>query len=276
MKRNFALILGGLLALSSMAAVAGPAEDRKALLKHYKLVLPPDVKFENYIYGSLALNPDAKAQYDSMMEYPAFSMDVDAGRQIWDAPFKNGKTFASCFPKKGKNAAAIYPLFDKATEKVVTFENAINDCLKKNGEAELKYGSREMGTLTSYAKSLSDGAKVDVKVQGKGAIAAYEKGKEYYYGRRGQLNFACSTCHIDYVAKYTRSEQLSMLPGHASHFPVFRAGTELVTLQARFKQCAKNTRMPILEFNSEEYNNLEYFMTYMSNGLKMKTPVFRK
>lgn len=276
MKRKIALLLGGLLACASLAAVAGPAEDRKALLKHYKLMLPDNVKFADYIHGSLALSPDAKSQYDSMMEFPPFSMDVDAGRKIWDTPFKNGKNFASCFPKGGKNAAAVYPLFDNAAGKVVTFENAINACLKKNGEDELKYGSRDMGILTSYAKSLSDGAKVNVKVQGKGALAAYEKGKEYYYGRRGQLNFACSTCHVDNVGKFTRSEQLSMLPGQASHFPVFRAGTDLVTLQARFKQCNKNTRMPILEYNGEEANNLEYFMTYMSNGLKMQTPVFRK
>ena len=81
---------------------------------------------------------------------------------------------------------------------------------------------------------------------------------------------------MDNPGKRTRSEQLSMLPGQASHFPVFRDGTTLVTLQTRFRQCANNTRMPKLEFDSEEYNNLEYFMTYMSNGLKMKTPVFRK
>lgn len=275
MKRKIALLLGGLLALTSLTAVASPEQDRKALLKHYKVILP-GIKFDDYIYGTLAMTQDAMDQYKSMMEFPSFSMDVDEGHQIWDKTFKNGKNFASCFPKGGKNAAAKYPMFDNAEGKVVTFENALNACLKKNGEDEIKYGSREMGVLTAYAKSLSDNARVDVQVKGKGALAAYEKGKEYYYGRRGQLNFACSTCHVDYAGKYTRSELLSQLPGQASHFPVFRGGTELVTLQTRFKQCNKNTRMPILEFNSEDSNNLEYFMTYMSNGLKMKTPVFRK
>lgn len=275
MKQKIALLLGALLAVAGLNAVASPEQDRKALLKHYKEILP-NIKFNDYVYGTLAMSQDAMDQYNSIMEFPSFSMDVDEGRQIWDTPFKNGKKFASCFPKKGKNAAAIYPIFDKAAGKVVTFEGAINACLKKNGEDELKYGSRGMGILTAYAKSLSDNAKVNVQVKGKGALAAYESGKKYYYERRGQLNFACSTCHVDNAGKYTRSEQLSQLPGQASHFPVFRQGTELVTLQARFKQCNKNTRMPILEMNSEDSNNLEYFMTYMSNGLKMKTPVFRK
>jgi sulfur-oxidizing protein SoxA len=275
MKRKIALLLGGLLALSSLAAVASPEQDRKVLLKYYKGILP-GIKFNDYIYGTLAMTQDAMNQYNSMMEFPSFSMDVDEGHQIWGKTFKNGKNFASCFSHSGKNAAAKYPMFDNAANQVVTFENALNACLKKNGEDELKYGSREMGVLSAYAKSLSDNAKVDVQVKGKGAVAAYDKGKQYYYERHGQLNFACSTCHVDYAGKYTRSELLSQLPGQASHFPVFRGGTELVTLQARFKQCNKNTRMPVLEFNSEDSNNLEYFMTYMSNGLKMKTPVFRK
>lgn len=133
-----------------------------------------------------------------------------------------------------------------------------------------------MALLTAYAKSLSDNAKVNIKVKIAGALAAYEKGKQIYYERRGQLNFSCATCHVDYAGKFTRSEQLSMMIGQASHWPEFRAGTEPVTLQGRFIQCQKNTRAEPREFNSTDYNNLEYFMTYMSNGLKMQTPVYRK
>ncbi|MEN6629171.1 MAG: sulfur oxidation c-type cytochrome SoxA [Sulfuricella sp.] len=264
-----------LLLGASMGAHAGPAEDRKALIEYYKQQLP-DIKFENYNMGALAMNRDAMDQYDSIMTFPPFVLDVDVGRVIWEKPFKNAKHFSDCFPDGGKNIAGNYPYFDNASGKVVTFENAINACLKANGEAELKYDSREIGLVTAYAKSLSDGMKVNVKVSGPGALAAYEKGKQFYYGRRGQLNFSCSICHIDNVGKFTRSEQLSMMIGQAAHWPEFREGTELLTLQGRFRQCNKNTRSVPLEFNSEEYNNLEYFLTYMSNGQKMQTPVFRK
>src|SRR5512139_2584841 len=116
MKRKIAFILGGLLALTSLTAVASPEQDRKALLKHYKEILP-SIKFDDYIYGTLAMTQDAMNQYNSMMEFPSFSMDVDEGHKIWDAPFKNGKNFASCFPKGGKNAAAPYPVFDDAAGK---------------------------------------------------------------------------------------------------------------------------------------------------------------
>lgn len=275
MRRRLSAFLACLFLGSSLAASAGPAEDRQDLIKYYKQELP-GVKFENYVLGALALNKDALAQYESIMDFPPYLNDLDDGMKTWGKPFKNGKNFASCFANGGKNVAGNYPQFDNASGKVVTFENVLNACLRRNGEADLKYGGRELGLLSAYAKSLSDGMKVQVKVEGPAALAAYEKGKTLYYSRRGQLNFSCASCHVDNVGMFIRSEQLSPMIGQAAHWPEFRAGTDLVTLQGRFRQCQKNTRAAPLEFNSEEYNNLEYFMTYMSNGLPMQTPVFRK
>lgn len=275
MKRKLTYIIAGLLLGISIGAQASPEQDRSALIKHYKQILP-DIKFENYIYGALAMNPDAKSQYDDIMAFPSFSIDLDKGKKMWETPFKNGKTFSSCFKNGGKNVAGNYPYFDDKAKRVMTFENAVNACLKKNGENELKYGDKDMGLLTAYAKSLSDGMKVNVKVKGKAALAAYEKGKKYYYTRNGQLNFACASCHVANAGKFIRSDQLSMMIGQASHWPEFRGGTDIVTLQGRFKQCEKNVRAKPKEADSEDYNNLEYFLTYMSNGLPMQTPVFRK
>lgn len=279
MKRIITFIIVGLLFgcahNAPTADRSSPEADRNALINHYKQELP-NIKFEDYIYGALAMNPDAKSQYDSFMEFPSYSIDLDKGKKMWETPFKNGKQFSSCFPNGGKNVAGDYPYFDNAANRVVTFENAINACLKANGEVELKYAEEEMGLLTAYARSLSDGMKVNVKVEGTGALAAYEKGKKYYYTRNGQLNFACATCHVDNAGKFIRSDQLSMMIGQASHWPEFRGGTDIVTLQGRFKQCEKNVRAKPKNANSEDYNNLEYFLTYMSNGLPMQTPVFRK
>jgi hypothetical protein len=267
--------MAGLMLGLSIAAHAGPAEDRNALINAYKQTFP-DIKFGDYIYGALAMNPDAKNQYDEIMAFPPYSMDMDKGQKAWETPFKNGKKFSSCFPNGGKNVAGNYPYFDNAANRVMTFENAINACLKANGEEELKYGEAEMGLLTAYARSLSDGMKVNVKVEGAAALAAYEKGKAYYATRNGQLNFSCKSCHVQSAGKFIRSDQLSMMIGQASHWPEFRGGTDIVTLQGRFKQCEKNVRATPKKADSEEYNDLEYYLTYMSNGLPMQTPVFRK
>lgn len=275
MKQSILYTLALILAFACTATFAGPEEDRLALLDHYKKSFPT-VKTEDYIFGSLALNDDGKDQYDDMMAFPPYIGDVRQGGVIWAKHFANGQQFENCFKNKGVNAAASFPYFDDTTGKVVTFENAINNCLKANGEKEFAYGSRELGLATIYAKSLSDNARVKIRLQSPGAIAAYERGKKTYYERRGDLNFACATCHVDNAGKRLRTETLSMMIGHATHWPEFRAGTELVTLQGRFTQCQKNTKAKPFELNSQEYNELEFFMTYMSNGLKMLTPVFRK
>lgn len=279
MKRILTFIMAGLLLgcahKGPSADRADPVADRTALINEYKQVFP-DIKLEDYRYGALAMNPDAMSQYNSFMEFPSYAIDLDKGKKMWETPFKNGKQYSSCFPNGGKNVAGNYPYFDNAANRVVTFENAINACLKTNGEAELKYGDSDMGLLTAYARSLSDGMKVNVKIEGAGALAAYQKGKAYNATRNGQLNFSCKSCHVQSAGKFIRSDQLSMMIGQASHWPEFRGGTDIVTLQGRFKQCEKNVRAKPKEANSEEYNNLEYYLTYMSNDLPMQTPVFRK
>src|SRR5512135_148153 len=154
MKMTKNIFLAFLALATSLAAHAGPEQDHKALRAYYKKQLP-HVKFQNYVYGALAMNPDAMDQYNSIMMFPPFVNDVDEGRVMWEKPFKNGKTFASCFPNGGHHVAGGYPYFDDAAGKVVTFENALNACLKANGEPELKYGERPMVLLESFAKSLS-------------------------------------------------------------------------------------------------------------------------
>jgi sulfur-oxidizing protein SoxA len=49
-----------------------------------------------------------------------------------------------------------------------------------------------------------------------------------------------------------------------------------MTLHKRFQQCNRNIGAKPLNMGSKEYDELEYFLTYMSNGLPMQTPVFRK
>ncbi|PWB45636.1 MAG: sulfur oxidation c-type cytochrome SoxA [Nitrosomonadales bacterium] len=274
--KKIALALLGAGLMASAAAQAGPEDDRKQMIAFFKSKLPA-VKYENYVYGALALDKDSKSQYDSIMEFPPFEGVIEAGKEMWEKPFKNGKTFASCFPNGGKNVAGNYPRFDASLNKVVTFEMDINQCLTANGEAGFKYSDvNTMGILTSYARTLSDGMKMNVKVDGAAALAAYEAGKKFYFQRRGQLNFSCATCHVDNAGNRIRAEILSPTLGQSTHWPVFRAGERLTTLQVRYKGCNSQVRATPFEPGSEEFNNLEYFLSYQDNGLPLKASVFRK
>lgn len=274
-KSLLALITVGLL-LGAMSANATPEQDRQNLVKHYTTKYP-DIKQENYVYGALAFDADSMAQYSSIMDFPPFSAVIDQGQKMWETPFKNGKTYASCFPNGGKNVAGNYPYFDDKIGKVVTFEMAINDCRTANGEAALKMADvATMGTLTAYARTLSDGMPMSIKVNGAAAQAAYDIGKKHFYARRGQLGFSCASCHVDNAGNRLRSEVLSTAIGQATHWPVFRGAETLVTLQNRYIGCNKQVRAVPFAVGSEEYNNLEYFHSYISNGLPLKASVFRK
>ncbi|MCL5059386.1 MAG: sulfur oxidation c-type cytochrome SoxA [Candidatus Thermoplasmatota archaeon] len=264
------------IALGAVGAHATPETDRQELIKYYTNKYP-NINIEDYVYGALAFDADSKAQYDAIMEFPPFDSQVEAGRKMWETPFKNGKTYADCLPNGGKQIAGNYPTFDEAKGKVVTLHDAINNCRVANGEEALKVDDmKTMGTLTAYMRTLSDGMLMNIKVEGPKATAAYEDGKKTFFTRKGQLNFACASCHVQNGGNRLRSELLSPAIGHTVHWPVFRGGDNLVTLQQRYQGCFSQVRHVPPPQGGETMNNLEYFHSALSNGLPLKASVFRK
>ena len=101
------------IALGAVSAHASPEKDRQEMVKYYTDKYP-NVKIEDYVYGALAFDADSKAQYDAIMEFPPFDSQVEAGRKLWETPFKNGKTYASCLPNGGKQIAGNYSMKPRA------------------------------------------------------------------------------------------------------------------------------------------------------------------
>ena len=264
------------IALGAATVHATPEGDRQELAKFYTSKYP-NIKPEDYVYGALAFDADSKAQYEAIMEFPPFESEIEKGRKMWETPFKNGKTYASCLPNGGNQIAGNYPMFDEAQGKVVTLQDAINACRTANGEEAYKVNDmKTMGVLTAYMRTLSNGMIMNIKVESPKAVAAYEAGKKTFYSRSGQLNFACASCHVQNVGNRLRSELISPAIGHAVHWPVFRGGDSLVTLQQRYDGCFKQVRAVPPPQGGSVMNNLEYFHSSLSNGLPMKASVFRK
>jgi sulfur-oxidizing protein SoxA len=272
-----ALIAACVLSLSwATGTSASPEEDRAAFVRLFQERFP-GIALGEYVNGALMLSRDAKAQFDSIMEFPPFQGDIDRGKKLWETPFANGKSFAGCFPNGARNIAGSYPYYDETTDKVVTFEAAINQCLRRNGETEYAYASREtMGVLTAYVRALSDRMPMNIRVDTPAALAKYKEGKRLYFTRMGQYNFACASCHLTYAGKILRTEILSPAVGQAAHFPVFRAGEYLHTLHMRYQRCMEAMRAVPFPAGSEDLNNLEYFHSYLSNGLPLRASVYRK
>lgn len=283
MSRTFALRCAALISLAAIAfgavglnAQTDPEQDRLAFVELYRKKFPERL-LGDYVFGALMLSEDARQQYDSIMEWPPFAPVIDAGKVMWEKPFKNGKTYADCFPNGGKMVAGDYPQYDAKLGKIVNFEMAINQCLLANSETALKISDmKTMGVLMSYARTLSDGMKMNIKVDSSAALKKFEAGKRFFHTRRGQLNFACASCHVQNAGNILRTEILSPTVGQATHWPVFRGGDNLNTIQARYKRCLEQIRAVPLEQGGEDFNNLEYFHSYLSNGLPLKASVYRK
>lgn len=274
--RASAAVFALFLAAAALTAGAAPEDDRAAFIRLYQEKFP-GIALDRYVDGALMLSIDAKSQFDSIMEFPPFQADLDKGKSLWETPFANGRTYASCFPNGGLNVAGNYPRFDEAAGRVVTFEKALNDCRRDNGEKEFAYGDRAtMGALTAHARALSDGMRMNVRVKGAGARAKYDQGKRFYFTRIGQYNFACASCHYAHAGQILRTEIISPTVGQATHWPVFRAGDNLNTLHMRIRRCMEQVRAAPFPAGSEELDNLEYFLSYLSNGLPLRASVYRK
>ena len=266
----------GLLAISN-ATFATPETDLTAFQDYFKKKFDK-VEFQEFANGVYALDEISRDNWEAIEEFPPYEMDVDEGKEIFDKPFKNGKSLADCFPNKGIGIKQNYPYFDAKTEKVRTLEQDINACRTKNGEKPFKYKKGKIAKVSAYMAYTSRDNVIDIKIpDNPKALAAYEAGKKFFYTKRGQLNFACADCHVTSAGHAIRSDILSPALGQTTHFPVYRSKWgSLGTLHRRYGGCNKQVRAKPFKAQSDEYRNLEYFHTYMSNGLKINGPGSRK
>lgn len=260
--------------LGSTLIQAGPAEDLK-LYRSYFAKKFPNVKRDEFSNGIYALDKQKRREWEEIMEFPPYELALEEGGTLFATPFKNGKTYASCFKNGGKGIANNYPYWDKKAGKVKTIEMEINECRVKNGEKPLKYKKGPLVSISAYIHNMARWRKTNVVVpkDDPRALEAYNKGKQFYFTRRGQLNFSCAHCHFGNAGKKVRGNLLSTAIGQTTHFPSYRSKWRRVgTIQRRYTGCNKNIRAKPFKAQGPEYTNLQYFHTYMSNGLPLNAP----
>jgi sulfur-oxidizing protein SoxA len=263
---------------------ASPDSDLKAFRAHFTKKFP-DTPVNDFINGVYSIDSASREQWEAFEEFPSYEIFIDKGEELFNKKFANGKSFADCFPNYKKGVRQDYPKFDAATGKVVTLEGDINKCLTDNGEKPYKWKTGNITYVGAYLSYLSRGNKVNVKVpDDPKAIAAYNRGKKHFYAKRGQLNMSCADCHYHYSGSKIRADILSPALGHTTGFPVYRnkwagaskKGDGMGTLQRRYGGCNKQVRAKPFKAQSDEYKALEFFHTYMSNGLEVNGPSQRK
>lgn len=258
---------------ASAADKIDPAADAKAFQKYFTDKFP-QLKIEDFVNGPYSLNEDMRRQWQEKEEFPPYEFSLEAGKEMFTKPFKNGKTYADCFPNGGIGIRQNYPYFDEKEGKVITLELALNRCREANGEAPISYVKDDMAALTAYMAYTSRGKPFDINIpDDPRALQAFEDGKRYFYTRRGQLNFSCASCHVQNPGQRIRAEILAPALGILNAMPIYRSEWGgMGTISRRFVTCNIQTRSVPLEPQSDEYRNLEYYLSYVSNGLPISGP----
>jgi len=272
------LALAAALTLSAVppagaADTPDPAADAKAF-RNYFVKKFPNIKLEEFVNGPYALNEDMRRQWEEKEQFPPYEFSLEMGKEMFARPFGNGKGYADCFPNRGIGIRQNYPYFDDREGKVVTLELALNRCRETNGEKPVSYLGDEMAALTAYMAFTSRGKPFDIKVpDDPRALGAYQNGKRYFYTRRGQLNFSCATCHVQNPGERMRAEVLAPALGILNAMPIYRSEWGgMGTVSRRFTTCNSQIRGVPLDPQDEEYRDLEYYLSYVSNGLPISGP----
>ena len=259
------------LACAAMGAHAAPDGVRGAIEARLRSQLP-EVAPRDFALGSAAFDPELRARVEAGAEDA--KPVIARGAALWKRRFKDGKSLAGCFPNGGRRVAAAYPQYHPRLKLVFTLEMAVNQCLKAHHEPLLDYTDpASMGAITAYVRSLAEGARIAVRVPA-AAEAHFEQGRRLYFSRLGQRNFACASCHLQGAGKRYADMPLSAAVGQATSWPYIRGG-EAVTLQAQVRQCLERMGAAPFPAGSEELNQLEYFLTQLSNGITLKPNTWR-
>lgn len=232
----------------------------------------PGMSAAEYALGAAAFDPQLRA---TITQNAAASAAVlEEGRKLFHRKFRDGRSIAACFPNGGRRVAATYPQFDSRLKRIVTLETAINQCLKSHGEGLFEAtDARTMGAVTAYLRSLANGQKIAIRVPA-AAEERFAQGKRLYSTRLGQRNFACASCHVQGAGRVYADTVLSPPVGQATRWPLIRNGNA-VTLQVQVRECLERMGAAPFAPGSDELNHLEYFLTFLSQGLTIRANEWR-
>ena len=201
---------------------------------------------------------------------------VDVATDLYNAvDGSEGKSCAVCHENVEDFAglSATLPRVNDEGE-LETLTDLVNECrVERMGADAWKYSGAQMSAMTTLIGLQSRGMPVNVAVDGP-AAPFWEKGKELYYTRVGQLDLSCSNCHEDNFGVMIRADHLSQ--GQSNGFPTYRLkNAKMNTIQGRFKGCMKNIRAEPYKEGSDEFNALELYVASRGNGLMVETPSVR-
>jgi sulfur-oxidizing protein SoxA len=204
---------------------------------------------------------------------------VQRGEKIWNTPAgTGGQSCASCHQDAKtsmKGVSARYPAIDAASGRLLNLEARINQSRTERQQAQaFQPESEDLLAITAYVASASRGVPIRVAIDG-AAREHYERGRAFYYTRRGQMNMSCATCHEQNYGKRLYAETISQ--GQPNDYPIYRLEWQTMgSLHRRLRSCLFGVRAQLLPIGSPELLDLELFLAWRAQGLAVEAPGVRR
>lgn len=277
-------LTGALLAtlLATTSVIADPVDDKLIVNEDLEIVVrtaaPDHVSevLDEVMSGWLFRGKETRAMQADDFDNPGMIF-VEKAQDAWTTvEGTEGKSCSSCHDDMDSMAGvkATYPKWNEAAGEVRTLQMQMNDCRTERMGAEAwGYDKAPAINMEAALASVSRGLPVNVAIDGP-AQSTWEKGKELYYTRTGQLELSCANCHEENYGNMIRADHLSQ--GQINGFPVYRLkNTKLNGSHSRFKGCIRDTRAETYKPGSEEFVALELYVASRGNGLSVEGPSIR-
>jgi sulfur-oxidizing protein SoxA len=203
---------------------------------------------------------------------------VARGAALWTQPA--GAAQQSCASCHGevtamKDVATRYPQIDRAGAQLINLEGRIQQCRERRQQAApLRYESEELLALTALLRMQSRGMPLSIEIDLQNR-RNFERGRDMYYRRVGQMNLSCANCHQDNWGKKLGPEAISQ--GHGNPYPIYRLEWQTMgSLHRRFRSCLSGVRAEMLPYGAPEYLDLELYLAWRSGDLPIETPGVRR
>ena len=201
---------------------------------------------------------------------------VDRGMALWRETHASG----SCHQCHGRlvdmvGVATRFPRFDEASGSTINLTQQIARCRTEHlGLSSVPYESETLLALTAAVAMQSRGLPFAVDTSGP-AIAAWQRGRDYFHTRRGQMNLSCQHCHELNAGKRLRGERLSQ--GQSVGYPTYRLQWQtLGSLHRRLRFCNSAIRAQPFAYGAQEYVDLELYLAWRGGGLGLEAPAVRR
>ena len=255
------------------ADASDPSVERHAFQQFFHEKFP-NLPLNDFAGGPYAVDPKMRRQWQDIMQMPPYDFAVDEGKHLFEMPFHNGKTYASCLRDGGLGTRQLYPYFDSASGHVITLPLALNACRVANGEKALSIETGPIASIAAYLASTSRGKPFAIVVgNDPRALAAFEDGRERFLHAQGNAQASCASCHMQGAGVHPGGPTLAPALGILAAFPIYSSGWGAMgTAARRIRSCDAGMGNKPQAPDAPAYRDLEYFLSFMSNGIAVAGP----